>query len=143
MIIIIIGIIINTDIMDIVNTDKLKLPQLRKIMPSLIASDIVGVQPMAMPSSAFFTMNGRYFTAILVDKVGEWDNIIGTEFGYYIITNLASMNDDHPVLIDAIAWCNTVMKDRYLVSIDQDNYHRFYFKHKQDRTLFILKFGEQ
>lgn len=36
------------------------LPNLRKVMPSIIADDIVGVQPMSMPSGLIFSMKHRY-----------------------------------------------------------------------------------
>lgn len=127
--------------MTTINDLKISIPQLRKIMPSLIASDIVGVQPMTGPSGSIFSMNSRYFTAILIDKIGEWDSIIGTEFCYYVITNIDSMRDEHPKLLEAITWCESALKDRYHCVIDQDDFHRFYFKKEQDRTLFLLAFG--
>lgn len=36
------------------------LPIVRHVMPSLIASDIVGVQPMQVPTSEIFTLRHRY-----------------------------------------------------------------------------------
>lgn len=117
-------------------------PLIRKIAPSLIAAELVGVQPMTGPTASIFSMKSRFFEAIIVNKVGEWDSILGTEFGYYVVTNIDSMRDEHPKLLEAISWCDTTLKDRYNCVIDQDDLYRFYFKKEQDRTLFLLAFGQ-
>lgn len=38
------------------NIDKMTLPLIRKVYPSLIANQLVGVQPMTGPSSIPFTL---------------------------------------------------------------------------------------
>lgn len=38
------------------------IPMIRKTLPSMIANDIVGVQPITGPTGSIFTMRSRYGT---------------------------------------------------------------------------------
>jgi len=42
----------------------------RKIIPNMIANDIIGVQPMTGPVGQIFTMRSRYTN----NELGEWLN---------------------------------------------------------------------
>lgn len=122
---------------------EINIPLLRKIIPQSIANDIVGVQPMSIPSASIFSMRNRYdWTPVIVKSVGQLDNTHETAFIYYVRSNFTSMHDSHDQLVESILWCEESFKDRFYHGIDEDGYFRFYFKKEQDRTLFVLKFGE-
>ncbi len=64
------------------NYAKILIPMIRKVLPGLIAQDIVGVQPMSMPSklltyevldTEWQTMCPRGHTAIMTNiEIGHW-----------------------------------------------------------------------
>lgn len=37
------------------------LPIIRRVMPNIIAQDIIGVQPMTAPSASIFALKAKYF----------------------------------------------------------------------------------
>lgn len=128
--------------MTTINDLKILLPQLRKITPSLIASEIVGVQPMTGPAGQIFSMrHGFGEKRPFIVSIGEWDNIIGTEFGYYVVTSISSLNENNDKLIEAECWCIDHCEDEYLV-VSSDGFYKFYFKKEKHRTMFIMRFGE-
>lgn len=46
---------------------KVIMPILRRVMPSVIANDLVGVQPMSGPSAQIFTLKHRYGHPLMED----------------------------------------------------------------------------
>ena len=45
---------------NLANLSKVILPIVRRVMPSIIATDIIGVQPMTGPTGQIFTLRNRY-----------------------------------------------------------------------------------
>jgi hypothetical protein len=55
---------------------KIMLPMIRKVAPSLIAQDIVGVQPMQAPVGQVFTMNASFNKIITYEVLTEgWEKV--------------------------------------------------------------------
>lgn len=111
-------------------------------MPSLIASDIVGVQPMTGPISSIWTLRHNFSKTPLIESIGEWESIIGTQFGYYVNTSVynSTINDD--TMLPIIEWCDNVLSDRYICTASYNsNKYTFYFEHEKERTMFLLKWG--
>ena len=44
----------------VVSPDRIILPIIRRVMPTVIANDIVGVQPMTGPIGQIYSMRSRY-----------------------------------------------------------------------------------
>lgn len=53
--------------MDKDNWSSVLLPMIRKVMPALIAQDIVGVQPMTGPTGSIFNVNPKYLKYEVLD----------------------------------------------------------------------------
>lgn len=109
--------------------DKIKvlLPMIRKIMPKLIAEDIVGVQPM---------------TGHTTIQTGMTQDI---EFPYWVelpyspgmIFNLKNPSASTPRYQEYYDWCEQTFKAQ-----DWNKVHdRYYFRYEKDRDWFVIKWG--
>jgi S-ribosylhomocysteine lyase LuxS involved in autoinducer biosynthesis len=47
------------------------LPIIRRTMPSIIANDIIGVQPMTGPTGLIYSMRSRYSQEQVIDIAGD------------------------------------------------------------------------
>ena len=47
------------------------IPMVRKMIPSMIANDIIGVQPISGPAGSIFTMRARFGPSELNDWLNE------------------------------------------------------------------------
>jgi hypothetical protein len=56
----VIKISINGELIKTINTLSVSLPLIRRIMPSIIANDIIGVSPMTAPTGQIFSLKARY-----------------------------------------------------------------------------------
>lgn len=103
---------------------KVLIPMIRKLMPTVIASQIVGVQPMSMPNKG--------------------PRLQSRDEPYNMYPYIAQRHDtlwdlgfDKKDLEDMIAWCNTTLQ-----SCD---WHygtgNFYFRNTHDRTMFVLRWA--
>jgi Major capsid protein Gp23 len=54
-----------------IGLNKVILPAIRRIMPNLIANQIIGVQPMSGPAGQIFTMKMRYDDPELINYLIE------------------------------------------------------------------------
>lgn len=98
---------------------KITLPMIKRLAPSSIANDIVGVQPMTTIV---------YRLEIFDEFVEEFDMVCyGVKvLGWGIFTSMSGMD----------RWAMECINDRY---VRKDN--KYYFKHEKDRTLFLLKWS--
>lgn len=51
--------------------DKVILPVIRRVMPSIIAHDIIGVQPMTGPTASIFALRAKYAESKQDDETDE------------------------------------------------------------------------
>lgn len=52
---------------------KILIPTIRKILPGMIAADIVGIQPMTGPSGSIFSMKNKYgLSAQEISSYDDW-----------------------------------------------------------------------
>ncbi len=101
------------------NGQKILLPMIRKVMPTLMAQQIVGVQPMTGMGSIF----DRFYGSKEYNKK-YWP------YQYYI-------NDTVYQIKDAERWCWDRFKGRYW-----NNYGRhFVFKREKDAVMFALRWA--
>lgn len=57
------------------------IPMIRRTLPSMIANDIVGVQPMTGPTGMIFSMRSRYGTGHTAHKAWSFDDwLAGNSF---------------------------------------------------------------
>jgi hypothetical protein len=105
---------------DLKEMRKVLMPMIRKVMPALIANEIIGVQPMAAPKEGWELHEDKYnaypYEAAFV--VGMWA-IHGSA------TKITKMKQ----------WCEEALTpgNWYLST------NTFYFRNAGDRTMFMLK----
>lgn len=90
---------------------KVLIPLVRKVMPSLVAQQIVGVQPMSNVYVGGHSFNLKYWPHV---KMVAWNQ-----------------------LFDAERWCYNNFKSRNWRNQGQF----FAFKRERDLMLFVLVFG--
>jgi hypothetical protein len=124
---------------------KIMIPMIRKVMPGLVAQNIVGVQPMILPdipletgetyvdeaSSHATEANAvEWYWARLPVPAGAFWNIKGTV--------------DHFEQVDA--WCEETFGPKMSNENPAFNWDkingRYCFKRSEDRTAFVLKWSE-
>jgi len=59
---------------------KIKLPILRKSLPSMIASQLVGVLPMTGPTGQIFTLRVRYPDALNFTLISDHEYIVPNDY---------------------------------------------------------------
>lgn len=98
---------------------RIMMPMIRKIMPQMLAQQIVGVQPMPPGTGSIFTQrygktfNPKYWP-YQVEVTGGWEHTA-----------------------DAQRWCYDTIKCRYW----KNSGMRFVFKREADATMFALKWA--
>ncbi len=60
---------------------KILIPMIRKTLPSLIAADICGVQPMTGPTGLIFSMKAKYGGVKMAQSSSTYDDWL-TRTGY-------------------------------------------------------------
>jgi hypothetical protein len=136
--------------MAIIKDPKVLLPLIRQVMPNVIASQLIGVQPMSGPIGQIHTLRTRYdylnnrdiftmqkkhyqhFTKAYNRRTKQKMSYL-TGLGYTCV----KVNMDLPRgAIEAKAYCKKYVKDGAWIS----NGNHFVFAYDKDVTLFALKF---
>lgn len=132
------------------NTQQVLIAQIRRVMPSIIAQDLIGVQPMTGPTVDIF--NTRYN----IDRNFNWAGrvILHKEhFNHFLrvynrrkhhhpdyLTNLGytKIRLAYSKTIAASQWCRETFKRGTYVRSSSD----FWFAYERDATLFRLRWSE-
>ena len=117
------------------------MPMISKVMPQMIASQIVGVQPMTGPSGMIFGGKSINDTTITthIDQV----EVNGETVDYYAVKIPYGYYDKHKVSHpDIYQWCI----DTYSNDIDDGRWYlrgskNFLFKTEEDRNWFLLRWS--
>ena len=96
---------------------KILIPMIRKVMPTLMAQQIVGVQPMT-------AISDEYINSI-------WGKTYNKKYWPYQYT----INRDD--VFEAERWCWQHFKGRNW----NNTYQKFVFKRSQDAVMFALRWG--
>jgi hypothetical protein len=96
------------------------IPIIRKVMPGLIAQQIIGVQPMAPPTGNIFSMNSVFGDKTYSKKFWPHQIMI-----------------DRSKIVDAERWCWNRFKGKYWSSSGG----RFVFKRSKDAVIFALRWS--
>ena len=102
---------------------KILLPMIRKVMPTMMANSILGVQPMTGPGSSIFN---HYYGKKEYNK----------KYWPYQYT----INDDYLrdfIVRDAERWCWDRFKGRYW----SNHGRNFVFKREKDAVMFALRWA--
>lgn len=127
-------------------TDQMKIliPMIRKVMPTMVANDIIGTQPMHWPGNELET--GETY----VDEAASYatdENIVEWYWARLPVAAGAIFNmGAYGKFVDEVeAWCEETFGPRC------SNEHpefiwdkingRYCFKRSEDRTAFMLKWG--
>ena len=104
------------------------LPMIRRVMPSVIAQDILSVQPMTVTSSR---VELRCGTATLAgSQTGTWFTVyVSMPFSF-------AMKPAHG--IEHYQWCVDTFGPEDNVNWFEKDY-RFYFRNEADMSMFVLK----
>lgn len=108
------------------------IPVIRKMAPGLIASDIVGVQPMMAPAAQIFTMRTRYDYRPL-RQGDDYD-----QFEDYMYWVSPSSNIS---ITDCVKWCTEVFGDILGDRWRMTENDTFIFRSAADRNWFIIRWG--
>jgi hypothetical protein len=109
---------------------KIMMPVIRKVVPSLIAQDILSVQPMTLPSDKTRLDLGTAYLG--GSKEGDWFTVmVGKPFIFAIKGELKGENKH-------LNWCKATFNNDTWFERDG----RYYFRKEEDRTMFILKWQE-
>lgn len=115
-------------------------------MPSIIAQDLIGVQPMTGPAVDIFTMRGNYNWAGRVVLYKEHFNhflrVYNRRKHHHpdYLTNLGytKIRLAYSKTIDAARWCRETFKRGTYVRSSSD----FWFAYERDAMLFTLRWSE-
>ena len=114
---------------DLTDFKSVLLPMIRKVVPALIAQEIVGVQPMMAPVAepTEIGYSEPYFWVKPSGIISIWANVVSRNASIleWCIQTYGPQED----------WTVT---DRRWFGSDR----KFYFKNEKDRTLFLLKWGD-
>lgn len=123
------------------------LPVIRRLLPHVVANDIIGVQPMTATAAQIHTIKTRYDSPSLYNvaltkdhfkhflrvynrkKYHNFDDI--TALGYTTI-DINAFN-----MISARQWCRKTLKPGSFVCSNA----RFCFAYERDYTLFMLRWS--
>ena len=112
---------------------KIIMPMIRRVMPNIIANQILSVQPMALPSSK---LELRLGTAYLDgSKKGDWHTVfVVLPFIFAIKGELKGPNKH-------LDWCKQTFgeesNDTWFMRDD-----RYYFRNEADQAMFVLRWTE-
>jgi hypothetical protein len=124
----------------------IKLSNWRRVTPSVIASQIVGCQPMTGPTTGFIILRTRYHEEIGNMQKKHYQHFIKvynrrrrqkmsylTNLGYTCVKIEAPQNNGW----DAEQHCKKYVKDGAWIR----NHSQFLFAYDKDVTLFALRFA--
>lgn len=75
-----------------IEQQKMLLPLIRKVIPSVIATELVGVQPMSEPAGLVFSMREKYFRETWYKRVLKYIKKVFTEGDdYYLFRALSQI----------------------------------------------------
>ena len=123
----------------------MKLPMIKKATPSSIAADIVGVQPMSVPTSAIFSMSVTYDTRrkfVVSHIVNEYGDTIYTAVN---MGNAWFSVKANRILDERERCWDTLGPPAEHSQLSEDARWKyesdgmFKFMHEEDRTMFILR----
>ena len=137
--------------------NKIILPIIRRVVPQLIASEIIGVQPMTGPVGQIHTLRARYGNSenkkIFKIRIKDlWYNIkyfiIATKkYIWYYIQRLfyphKFENLEISVItnLDTIGWLNEQVGQYRWNVMFHNGYGTIYFRHKSDLIAFKLRWS--
>jgi hypothetical protein len=114
-----------------------KIPIIRKMMPSMVAMDIVGVQPLASPTGQIFSMRQRSWETN-IRHIYEETNNGRTEY----IVSCA-----HYKITEMFDWCFERFGPLYGLNIETTRWLQygllFSFSNEADRAWFILRWTDE
>jgi hypothetical protein len=123
---------------------KILIPMVRKVLPGLVARDLVGVQPMTWPGAELET--GETY----VDEAASYATEANTVEWYWVRLPMSAgsfwdVKGTHEHVNEVDAWCWETFGPRCsnehpALIWDKIN-GRYCFKHSEDRTAFVLKWG--
>lgn len=127
------------------NTQQVLIAQIRRVMPSIIAQYLIGVQPMSGPAGDIFTMRGNYNCAGRVVLCKEHFNhflrVYNRRKHHHpdYLTNLGytKIRLGFYRTVDASEWCRETFRPGTYVRSSLD----FWFAYERDATLFTLRWG--
>jgi hypothetical protein len=105
---------------DLAAMQKVLLPMIRRVIPSLIANEIVGVQPMSGPTQRWSIVDDPY-----------------NAYPYSVTFNqsLWALSIESKTLVKMLQWCNDTIPSGNWYS----THSAFHFRNAEDRTMFMLK----
>lgn len=107
-------------------------------MPTLIASDIVGVQSMTSQMGHIFTLKNIFEKVQIIFK----SCLTTSEFPYRIEVEITSSNFLSGMLSEQCLWAEEQFNDNVKCFYDNNiDKYAFDFKEEKYRTLFLLKWG--
>jgi len=122
---------------------KILIPMIRKVMPTMVANDIIGVQPMDLGT-------GLETGETYVDEAASYatdENIVEWYWARLPVAAGAIFNmGAYGKFVDEVdAWCEEAfgprMSNEQPVFIWDKINGRYCFKRSEDRTAFVLKWG--
>jgi hypothetical protein len=123
---------------------KIILPMIRKVLPGVIAADIVGVQPMSGMAKIPLETGETYKNdAVAYSEPGD-------EIEYYWVkpeeqTSVFSLNDEIARNNSILEWCNDTYGPMEDWSVTDRRWfasnRKFYFRDEADRTMFVLRWA--
>lgn len=126
--------------------NKVILPIIRRAMPNIIATSIVGVSPMTGPVNQVFKMKIKYgdldkmritlkkehFKMFLRlynrRKFTTHNDILAANYPWVKLTDVITV-------FNTVEWCNSSFGECGYIF---DNVNRFYFENKEDCAMFTL-----
>lgn len=118
------------------------LPLIRRVMPNIIAHDLIGVQPMTGPVGSIFnsrwtldnlTMQKEHFQHFLrVYNRKKYHSINDIAALGYTMTKVSALN-----AVTAKNWCKENLKPGSFVCVNT----RFCFAYDRDATFFAMKWS--
>lgn len=125
--------------------DPVLLPIIRRVMPNIIANDLIGVQPMTGPTVDIFNMRSNYnwigCVVLCKDHFNHFLRVYNRRKHHHpdYLTNLG-YKKARVGFSDAVAaaqWCRKTFKTGTYVRSSAD----FWFAYERDYTLFVLKWS--
>lgn len=119
------------------------LPIIRRVMPSIIANDILGVQPMSGPVGNIFSMRGTWHGTLVMQKhhfhhfLRVYNRRKNHSGSYLDSLGYQRIALGYSKVGGARQWCKDTLKHgSYLISINE-----FWFAYDRDATLFMMRWS--
>ncbi len=125
--------------------DPVILPIIRRVIPTIIANEILGIQPMTGPAGDIFTMRGNYNWAGRVvlhkEHFNHFLRVYNRRKHHHpdYLTNLGytKIRLGFYRTVDASEWCRETFRHGTYVRSSLD----FWFAYNEDATLFSMRWG--